>query len=115
MYDRDRLSCYVDADVFCLPSRTEGFSVAITESLACSTPVAITHNCNFPDVATVNAGFVVDLNAEQVADGLSRLLCEPQLRRDAGLRGKEPVTTQFTWPVFAERMVQHYTPHTRRK
>ncbi len=114
VYGKDRLGCYVDADVFCLPSRMEGFSVAITESLACGTPVVVTHNCNFPEVATAKAGFVVDLNAEQVADGLSRLLSDNQLRRESGERGRELVTTQFTWPIFAQKLVQHYTPHVRR-
>ena len=41
LYGRDKFEALVDAACFCLPSRQEGFSIAITEALACSVPVVI--------------------------------------------------------------------------
>ena len=59
---------------FCLPSRQEGFSIAITEALACGVPVVISEGCHFPEVVEAGAGEIVPLDAAQIAAALSRIV-----------------------------------------
>lgn len=97
LYGEDKFAALVDAACFCLPSRQEGFSIAITEALACGTPVVISENCHFPEVGEVGAGRVVPLNAPAVAQGLRALLLNEEARLAAGCAGRELVLGRFSW------------------
>jgi glycosyltransferase involved in cell wall biosynthesis len=105
---RAKLAAFVDATCFCLPSRQEGFSVAITEALACGTPVVITEPCHFPEVAEAGAGEVVPLDADSVAAALTRVLENEGLRARMSAAGRSLVRERFTWPVIAKQTIEMY-------
>lgn len=108
MYGPEKLAALVDAACFCLPSRQEGFSVAICEALACSTPVVISRECNFPEVAEAEAGLVVPLSTERVADALLSVLADPDSAAAMGRRGRNLIESRYTWPRIAERSLKLY-------
>lgn len=108
LYGRDKYAAMVDAATFCLPSRQEGFSLAITEALACACPVVITENCHFPEVAVERAGEVVKLDEGEVAAGLLRVLSDEQRAREMGKRGRAMVESRYTWPRIGELAVECY-------
>ena len=91
-----------------MPSRQEGFSIAITEALACGLPVVITDQCHFPEVAEVEAGAVVPVEPEPVADALVKILGDDALRDSMSAAGRNLIETRFTWPRIAERMIEAY-------
>lgn len=47
-----KLDLLARADLFCLPSDAEGFSMAVLEALASGTPVLLSPGCHFPEVET---------------------------------------------------------------
>lgn len=108
IYGPSKLGALVDASCFCLPSRQEGFSIAITEALACGVPVVISDACHFPEVAEAGAGEVVPLDADAVAQALLRILGDDDLRHRMSQAGRELVRSRFTWPKIAARMVECY-------
>jgi len=108
LWGKEKFAAMIDAAVFCLPSRQEGFSMAITEALACGLPAVISRECHFPEVAEAGAGVVTELNADAVADGLERLLTNPQQREAMGEAGRLLVRTRFTWPVIAAKLIDLY-------
>lgn len=108
VYGSDKLSCLVDADVFCLPSRQEGFSVAILEALACGLPVVISAECHFPEVHETGAGLVTELNAGKTAEGLLDIVNNPQKRRSLAENALRLVRERYTWPEIARRSVVAY-------
>ncbi len=115
VYGPDKLAAFVDCDVFCLPSRQEGFSMAITEALACRKPVAISDQCHFPEVAETKSGYVTPVGAEPTATALDAALSlSPADAAAMGDRGYDLVTGQFTWPRIAERTLNAYESHTPR-
>ena len=108
LYGADKYAAYRGAAVFCLPSRQEGFSMAIIEALGCGVPVVISRQCNFPEIQAHAAGKVVELNPAQMGQALLDLLADPTCARQAGERGRQLVMSHFTWPGIAERMVTAY-------
>ncbi|RCS22657.1 glycosyltransferase [Phyllobacterium salinisoli] len=109
VYGREKIDAMREAECFCLPSRQEGFSVAITEALACGLPVIITDACHFPEVESSGAGLICSLDAAAVADALATVLRDPQAARTMGERGGALVRQHYTWPKIAHRTVEAYT------
>lgn len=108
LYGELKHAALVDADMFCLPSRMEGFSIAILEALACGCPVVVSRQCNFPEVATNDAGIVTELDAAEIGNRLASLAVDPALRARLAANGRRMVNEQFTWPVIARRMRDTY-------
>ncbi|MGA2498842.1 MAG: glycosyltransferase [Tepidisphaeraceae bacterium] len=109
LYGPEKFEAIVDASCLCLPSRQEGFSIAITEALGCGTPVVISRQCNFPEVAASKAGIETELDAPVIAGALSRLLEDPELMRSMGRAGRALVEERFTWPKVAELTLDLYS------
>ena len=106
-----KFEALVDATCFCLPSRQEGFSMAITEALACGTPVVISENCHFPEVAEARAGAVVKLEAELVGRALIDVLDSDRLRAEQSANAARLIRERYTWPKIAEMAVAMYRKH----
>ncbi|KQR76054.1 glycosyltransferase [Rhizobium sp. Leaf341] len=108
LYGDVKTAALAEAACFCLPSRQEGFSIAILEALACATPVVISDQCHFPEVAKADAGLIVTLDPGDVAEGLDTLLQDRIAAHQMGRNGRQMIFETFTWPAIAELTLQHY-------
>ena len=97
------------ADAFVLPSRSEGFSMAILEALACSLPIVVTTTCHFPELQEHNGGIVVEPTVDGVTIGLNTLLESTAAKRLAlGARGRALVESRYTWQRQTRRLADVY-------
>jgi glycosyltransferase involved in cell wall biosynthesis len=96
------------ADLFCLPSDAEGFSMAILEALAAGTAVLISPRCHFDEVERAGAGLVVEPEVEPLADALARLAGDKDELGPMGRRGADLVRSRYTWGSVAEQMIDAY-------
>lgn len=112
---RNKLAALGGADIFILPSYSEGFSMAILEAMICKLPVIITHQCNFSEVAEVEAGIVIESDTKSLAQALSRLLNAPHLCKEMGENGRKLVLKNFTWDKIADKMIKVYEEILNRK
>jgi glycosyltransferase involved in cell wall biosynthesis len=108
LYGRDKLEALADAACFCLPSRQEGFSMAIVEALACGVPAVISADCHFQAVGEAGAGEVVELRPEAIAAALLRVTSNEDERRRMGIRGSYLVQSHYSWPKIAKQTVAAY-------
>lgn len=108
----DKVRLLKSADVFILPSYSEGFSVAILEAMACRIPVIATDACNFPEIATEGGGWVCPASVEGVKDALKdAILCGENERISRGLLGRELVEAKYQWEQIATEIINashHY-------
>lgn len=80
---------YADADIFCMPSRDEGFPLALTEAMAAGLPAV-----GFNDSTGVNDiieneinGYLVARSTLDLSKALKKLMQNSQLREEMGTHG----------------------------
>lgn len=108
LYGIEKYAALVDAAMFCLPSRQEGFSLAITEALAVGLPAIISTECHFPEVAKAGAGAVVELEPRKIAQRLIEIDANPKLRAAMSQAGRALVRQHYTWPKIAAQTLAGY-------
>jgi glycosyltransferase involved in cell wall biosynthesis len=108
LYDIQKFASLIDCTCFCLPSRQEGFSVAVLEALAARAPVVISEPCHFPEVAEVGAGHVVKLDPREIADAILRIAQDKTAAAQMGLAGRRLIESQFIWEKIAARSIAAY-------
>ncbi len=93
------------ADLFLLPSYSEGFSVAILEAMACSVPVLATDACNFPELAREGGGWECAPEADAVRETLRQALhASDDERSERGRAGRRLLDERYTWPSIASQI-----------
>jgi glycosyltransferase involved in cell wall biosynthesis len=109
MLTRDqKMAALSRADVFVLPSYSEGFSMGILEAMACHLPVLITRPCHFPDVSKHRAGLVIEPNEEQLAESIHALVCSQPARDEMGENGYRLVQKEYSLEVITRRIISMY-------
>jgi len=106
----DVLSILRQCDIFFLPSRSEGFSNALIEAMACGLPcVATSVGGNAEAVAHNESGYIVDSeDSMAAATYLLTLLTDSHLARRMGAEGRKIVERKFTADTMIEQLVSHY-------
>jgi glycosyltransferase involved in cell wall biosynthesis len=98
------------ADIFVLPSRSEGFSNAIVEAMAASLPVVATDvGGNAEAVEDGISGFLVPSDdPAALAAAILRLLSDPSRGRAMGMAGRKLVAEKFTTEAMMNRITAAY-------
>ena len=102
---------YAEAEVACVPSLYEGFSLPAVEAMACGVPVVGTTGGAVPEVIGRDGetGLLVPPgDPDSLAVALLRALGDPALRARIGAAGRERGLANFTWRRTAEGTVEHY-------
>ncbi len=87
---------YRMASVFAFPSLYEGFGLPPLEAMACGTPVVTSRISSLPEVVGEGALLVDPYSEEAIAQGISRVLDDDELRRGLVERGLERAAC-FNW------------------
>jgi len=97
------------ADLFVLPSFSEGFSIAVLEALSMGLPVIVTEPCHIPEVAIHNCGWVIQPALAPLADAIEEFLrLSPEEVTHFGERGRKLAAQRFNWSVVGKQMAEVY-------
>lgn len=104
------LSLLPQCDLFFLPSRSEGFSNALIEAMACGLPCVATNvGGNAEAIEEGRSGYLVKSeDASAAADRILRLLANPDAAKVMGAVGRSIVEAKFTSDVMTQQLVGHY-------
>lgn len=109
MYGPERFALYASANLFILPSQQENFGIAVAEAMASGTAVIVSPEVALSsDVSAANAGAVVERDPAKLAEAITRLLKDPDLRKRMGNAGREHAQTSFRWTSIAEQWRKTY-------
>jgi len=91
------------ADLFVLPSFSEGLPMSVLEALACEVPVVATRESNVGGLMAEGAGWECDASIDSLAQALERaVLASERERKERGLAGRRVVEARYGWPSVVE-------------
>ncbi|HEY6141402.1 MAG TPA: glycosyltransferase [Thermoanaerobaculia bacterium] len=102
------------ADLFSLPSRGEGLSMAMLEAMAHGTAVMLSPECHFPEAERAGAGVIVERDPERMAAALTSLAAAPARLRAMGEAGRAWMGREYSWDAVAGRLLEVYGRAIRR-
>jgi glycosyltransferase involved in cell wall biosynthesis len=99
------------SNVFCLPSRSEGFSNALIEAMGCGLPVVATRVGGNPEaVREGEQGFLVaSEDAEAMARQILLLLRHPEVALRMGREARATVEARFSMEGMMKRLTSLYS------
>ena len=99
------------SDVFCLLSRTEGFSNALLEAMACRLPCVATRvggNAEVIDDGS-NGYLVPDEDPKAAAERVTMLLESRERAREIGHSARRTIEARFTVEIMIDQLTKLYT------
>jgi starch synthase len=119
------IALYSQAAVFCCPSIYEPFGIINLEAMACGTPVVGSRVGGIAEVVIDGeTGLLIDAKispeaphdptdpegfTSALAEGINRLIRNPELRKRMGAAGRQRVLENYSWHSIAERTLALYT------
>ena len=99
------------AEIACVPSLYEGFSLPTVEAMACATPLVVSRAGAIPEVVGPE-GLCADLvtpgDVGELVHALENLLDDPERRARMGAAGRERALSEYSWHAVAEATAEAY-------
>ncbi len=97
------------SDIFILPSFAENFGIAVAEAMTVGLPVIITPGVQLSsDIASRNAGLIVDGEVNALTEAIKQLLISAELRHELGANGKRLASQRYTWETVTHNLISVY-------
>ncbi len=99
---------YRGAYAYCLPSESEGFSMALLESMSYGKCCIIS---DIPNNLEATGDCCVSFNTkneDSLYEALDKVESNPLLVRELGMRARNRLAEQFTWDIIADQVEQLY-------
>jgi glycosyltransferase involved in cell wall biosynthesis len=109
--DEELVALMGSAEVACVPSFYEGFSLPTAELMACATPLVVSRAGAIPEVVGedgVCATLVTPGDVGELEAAIEELLDDPARREAMGRAGRERVLEKFSWRAVASATAAAY-------
>jgi glycosyltransferase involved in cell wall biosynthesis len=116
--DAELVEVMGSAEVACVPSLYEGFSLPTAELMACETPLVVSRAGAIPEVVGPDgecADLVTPGDVGELYDALAALLDDPDRRARMGAAGRRRVLEKFSWHAVAVATAEAYERAIERK
>jgi len=105
--DEDLVAIYNSATVYCQPSFYEGFGLPVLEAMVCETPVVAAKIQALVEIVDKAVLFADPKKPEDMAEKISELLENSELRAQLIRKGREKVK-EFSWDKTAKETIDLY-------
>lgn len=109
LFDQPKRDAFAAAELFVLPSHSEGAPVVVLDSLAVGVPVITTKGAPWEDLVTYDCGWWTDVSTMGLVNALrcAFSLSTVELKR-MGERGRSLVMARYSWTSLAEQTIELY-------
>ena len=105
----DKLAAFADADIFALPSHSEGFSIATLEALISGVPSLLSDRVGFGEaIRANNAAHLIDLNVKTIVAGLTQMLDNQEYCQELSQNGIALVKNNYDIEIVARRLFEEF-------
>ena len=108
VWGEERWKYFQGADLFCLPTHSENFGLAVLEAYQVGTPVLTTVETPWAQELADGRGFICTPRAEEVQRELARFFATERPTPEARAALAEWAWARFHWDALAERYVEFY-------
>jgi glycosyltransferase involved in cell wall biosynthesis len=105
----EKSDAYHAADFLAIPSRREAMSIVVLEAGITGTPVLMTDQCGFGDVAAVAGGMVVEASVDGLQEGLRAMTDNPEKLKIMGKNLEEFTREHFLWDHVVNRYIELFS------
>jgi glycosyltransferase involved in cell wall biosynthesis len=116
--DAELAALFASAEVACIPSLYEGFSLPAVEAMSSGTPIVASRVGALPEVLGTDgacAELVPPADVDALTHALGDLLDSPEKRRSMGKAGRARAVNVFSWEAVAAQTVRIYERAIARK
>ncbi|BBZ04540.1 glycosyl transferase family 1 [Mycolicibacterium chitae] len=109
--DEELAGLLASAEIACIPSLYEGFSLPAVEAMASGTPIVASRAGALPEVLGTQgacAELVTPGDVEELTATLGRLLDSPERRYEIGIAGRQRALDVYSWESVAAQTVAVY-------
>ena len=96
------------ADLFCLPSYSENFGLAILESLQVGTRVLTTDQTPWTEVPAWNAGWIAEPNESSIREALVKFVAHPEWSEAQRAMLADETHRRFSWKSVGPAYLRFY-------
>ena len=115
VFNQMKRDAFSAADLFVLPSYSEGAPIVILDSLAAGVPVITTKASPWEDLLTYRCGWWVDISVNGICEALKHSInLSKENLEEMGKRGKELIASKYTWSNLAQMTIDLYSWLLRR-
>ena len=108
VWGEERWKYFQGADLFCLPTHSENFGLAVLEACQVGTPALTTTETPWADELAGGRGYICTPRAEEVRRELARFFAGENRTPEARTGLAEWAWARFHWDALAERYVELY-------
>lgn len=102
---KDKLAALSGADIFVLPSHSEGFSIATLEALISGVPSLLSDRVGFGEtIRETNAAHLVELNEDSIVNGLNKMLDNKEYCQTLSKNGISLVKNRYDIELVAKQL-----------
>ena len=109
--DERIVELYGEAEIACVPSLYEGFSLPAIEAMSCSTPLIATTGGALPEVTGTHGETCFQVppgDSEALAQMIREALANPEARERVGSAGRQRVIDHWSWAHTAQKTLVQY-------
>ncbi|HEY9605783.1 MAG TPA: glycosyltransferase [Allocoleopsis sp.] len=108
-FNASAASIIANYDIFCIPSRFEGFSIAALEAMLAGRVLLVSEVAGIaPHVQASGCGVVVKPEVVAIKEGLIELLQQRARWKEMGLNGRKYVLEYLSWDKIASTVLERY-------
>ncbi|CAN5772761.1 glycosyltransferase [soil metagenome] len=104
-----RLEALAAATVFCLPSWSENFGVALLEAMAAGLPCIATDQVALAiDAAQAGAVLMISCDVEALEESLLEMFSNPSISKEMGMRAAKHACDYYSMEAMGKSLIQFY-------